>query len=55
MMRELLAKDYEVGAAGSLTMIVLFTAVTLLLRSFYKRYTRMQQNAEVVQENEDDN
>ncbi|CAN2175220.1 hypothetical protein MCEMRH37_00146 [Candidatus Nanopelagicaceae bacterium] len=55
MMKELLAKDYEVGAAGSLTMIVLFTSVTLLLRSFYKRYTRMQKNAEVVQENEDDN
>ena len=55
MMKELLAKDYEVGAAGSLTMIVLFTSVTLLLRSFYKRYTRMQKNAEVVQENEDEN
>lgn len=55
MMKELLAKDYEVGAAGSLTMIVLFTSITLLLRSFYKRYTRMQKNAEVVQENEDDN
>jgi hypothetical protein len=55
MMKELLAKDYEVGVAGSLTMIVLFTSITLLLRSFYKRYTRMQRNAEVVQENEDDN
>ena len=55
MMKEMLTKDYEVGAAGSLTMIVLFSSVALLLRSFYKRYTRMQQNAEVVQENEDDN
>lgn len=55
MMKELLAKDYEVGVAGSLTMIVLFSSVALLLRSFYKRYTRMQKNAEVVQENEDDN
>ena len=38
----LMAKDIEVGAAGSLTMIALFTAVALLLRSFYKRYTRLQ-------------
>ena len=45
-----MAKDVEVGVAGSFTMIVLFTAVTLLLRSFYKRYTRLQQNAH--QENE---
>ena len=55
MMKELLVEEYDVGVAGSLTMIVLFTSITLLLRSFYKRYTRMQQNAEVVQENEDDN
>ncbi len=55
MMKELLVKEYDVGVAGSLTMIALFTTVTLLLRSFYKRYTRMQQSAEVVQENEDDN
>jgi hypothetical protein len=55
MMKELLVKEYDVGVAGSFTMIALFTAVTLLLRSFYKRYTRMQQNAEVNQENEDDN
>jgi hypothetical protein len=55
MMKELLVKEYDVGVAGSLTMIVLFSSVALLLRSFYKRYTRMQQNTEVVQENEDDN
>jgi hypothetical protein len=55
MMKEMLTKDYEVGAAGSLTMIVLFTAVTFLLRSFYKRYTRLQKNAELLRENEDDN
>ena len=54
MMREMLAKDYEVGIAGSLTMIVLFTAVTLLLRSFYKRYTRLKKNAEQLLENEND-
>ena len=55
MMKELLVKEYDVGVAGSFTMIALFTAVTLLLRSFYKLYTRMQQNAEVNLENEDDN
>lgn len=55
MMKELLVKEYDVGVAGSFTMIALFTAVTLLLRSFYKRYTRMQKNAEVNLENEDDN
>ena len=55
MMKELMAKDYEVGAAGSLTMIVLFSSVVFLLRSFYKRYTRLQQNAEQMRENEDDN
>lgn len=55
MMRELLAKDVEVGAAGSLTMIVLFTAVVFLLRSFYKRYTRLQNRGESHQENEGDN
>lgn len=34
-------KDVDMGIAGSLTMIVLVTSVTLLLRSFYKRYNRM--------------
>jgi hypothetical protein len=47
-----MAKDVEVGAAGSLTMIVLFTAVVFLLRSFYKRYTRIQERGENIQENE---
>jgi hypothetical protein len=47
-----MAKNVEVGAAGSLTMIVLFTAVTLLLRSFYKRYTRLQKRGDENQENE---
>ncbi|CAN2175663.1 hypothetical protein MCEMRE203_00161 [Candidatus Nanopelagicaceae bacterium] len=45
-----MTNDVEVGVAGSLTMIVLFTSVTLLLRSFYKRYTRLQNR-----ENEGDN
>jgi hypothetical protein len=46
--------DVEVGVAGSLTMIVLFTSVFFLLRSFYKRYKRMEQN-ETGRENEGDN
>ena len=37
-----MVKDYDVGIAGSLTMIVLFTSVTLLLRNFYKRFNRLQ-------------
>lgn len=32
----------NVGLAGSVTMIVLTTAVTLLLWNFYRRYKRMQ-------------
>jgi hypothetical protein len=55
MMKEILAKDYDVGIAGSLTMIVLFTSVTLLLRSFYKRYIRLQTKSVITRENEDDN
>jgi len=38
-------KDVEVGAAGSLTMIVLFTTMVFLMRSFYKRYTRMNERS----------
>ena len=47
-----MAKDVQVGVAGSLTMIELFSAVTLLLRSFYKRYTRLQKRGDENQENE---
>lgn len=35
-------KDVEIGSAGSLTVALLIVAVTILMRSFYKRYTRMQ-------------
>jgi hypothetical protein len=31
----------DVGVAGSLTMIVLVTAVSLLLWSFYRRYKKL--------------
>jgi len=37
-------KDVNVGLAGSLTMIFLTVAVVLLLRSFYKRFYRLQKN-----------
>lgn len=39
-------KDVEIGTAGSLTMIVLCTAMVFLMRSFYKRYTRMNKRRE---------
>lgn len=35
-------KDVDMGIAGSLTMIVLVSGTALLLRSFYKRYNRLQ-------------
>jgi hypothetical protein len=34
-------KDVEMGWAGSLTVLILCISVALVLRSFYKRYTRM--------------
>lgn len=37
----LMNKDVDMGIAGSLTMIVLVSATALLLRSFYKRYNRL--------------
>ena len=42
-------KDVEIGAIGSVTMIILFTAMVFLLRSFYKRYTRMIKRSEEEQ------
>jgi len=50
-----MARDVEVGVAGSLTMIVLFSSVAFLLRNFYKRYLRMQERNQVQRENEGDN
>jgi len=49
-----MTEDVEVGVAGSLTMIVLFSSIALLMRSFYKRYQRMNNNG-VERENEGDN
>jgi hypothetical protein len=49
-----MTEDVEVGVAGSLTMIVLFSSVAFLMRSFYKRYQRMNNNGS-ERENEGDN
>jgi len=38
--------DINVGLVGSLTMIILVTAVTLLLVSFYRRYKRAQERGD---------
>ena len=50
-----MTKDVEVGVAGSLTMFVLFSSVALLLRSFYKRYTKLQNRSDENRENEGNN
>jgi hypothetical protein len=50
-----MAKDVEVGVAGSLTMIVLFSTVALLLRSFYKRFVKLQDRGDENRENEGSN
>lgn len=34
------------GAAGSLTLALLILVVVVLMRSFYKRYTRMEKRKE---------
>ena len=39
-------KNVEIGAVGSVTMIILFTAMFFLMRSFYKRYNRMIKRSE---------
>lgn len=33
--------EFDMGWSGSLTVLTLFITVALLLRSFYKRYQRM--------------
>jgi len=41
-----MTEELEMGAAGSLTMAILFLVVAVLMRSFYKRYTRMKKREE---------
>ncbi|GDX24796.1 hypothetical protein LBMAG10_14610 [Actinomycetes bacterium] len=36
-----MSEKVEMGIAGSLTILVLVVAVAVLLRSFYRRYTRL--------------
>ena len=50
-----MTKDVEVGVAGSLTMIVLFSTVAFLLRSFYKRFSKLQERGDENRENEGNN
>ncbi|MEY3354539.1 MAG: hypothetical protein RLZZ302_94 [Actinomycetota bacterium] len=42
-------KDVSMGLAGSLTMIFLTISVVLLLRNFYKRFNRLQNNKDEQQ------
>jgi len=42
-------KDVSMGLAGSLTMIFLTISVVLLLRNFYKRFSRLQNNKDEQQ------
>ena len=44
-------KDVDMGAAGSLTVALLCISVALLLRSFYKRYTRLSERDNESEEN----
>ena len=38
--------EVDMGWAGSLTVLILCISVALLLRSFYKRYTKMKDREE---------
>ncbi len=42
-------KDVSMGLASSLTMIFLTISVVLLLRNFYKRFNRLQNNKDEQQ------
>jgi len=37
-----MTKSFDMGIAGSITVSILCISVAILLRSFYKRYTRVQ-------------
>ncbi|MEI9908025.1 MAG: hypothetical protein WDO06_09280 [Actinomycetota bacterium] len=41
-----MTKNVDMGVAGSLTVALLIVAVAFLLRSFYKRYVRMEKRKE---------
>ena len=42
-------KEVSMGVAGSFTMIFLTVSVVLLLRNFYKRFNRLQDNKDEEQ------
>jgi hypothetical protein len=42
-------KEVSMGVAGSFTMIFLTVSVVLLLRNFYKRFNRLQDNKDKEQ------
>lgn len=44
-------KDVDMGSAGSLTMVILFVTVVFLLRSFYKRYNRLNERRDEGSDN----
>ena len=46
-------KDVDMGIAGSLTVAILCISVALLLRSFYKRYNRLENQQENGKEDTD--
>ena len=45
-------QSFDVGIAGSITMIVLVAAVSLLMVSFYRRYKRAAGNSEDNQQDQ---
>jgi len=47
-------QNINVGLVGSLTMIFLTLAVTLLCVSFYRRYKRMQSRQEALDNSQQD-
>jgi hypothetical protein len=49
-MSNLTKTNYDVGVAGSITMIALTVAVVILLRSFYKRFTNVRKRRSEVNE-----
>lgn len=41
-----MTEEVRMGAVGSITVALLFIIVAVLMRSFYKRYTRMEKRKE---------
>ncbi len=43
-------REFDMSTAGSLTLAFLFIAVIFLLRSFYKRYTKLDRTDDSSEE-----